>query len=82
MRKPIKNQSPEGFPSGLSGAATRIRTGDLILTKDVLYQLSHSSVPQEFFLVTLIIISNFFRFVNTFFKKNLNIFFLAFLPFI
>ena len=26
------------------GAATRIRTGDLILTKDVLYQLSHSSV--------------------------------------
>ncbi len=28
-----------------SGAATRIRTGDLILTKDALYQLSHSSVP-------------------------------------
>ena len=27
------------------GAATQIRTGDLILTKDVLYQLSHSSVP-------------------------------------
>ena len=27
----------------LFGAATRIRTGDLILTKDVLYQLSHSS---------------------------------------
>ena len=25
------------------GAATQIRTGDLILTKDVLYQLSHSS---------------------------------------
>ena len=33
--------------SGLSGAATRIRTGDLILTKDVLYQLSHSSVYHE-----------------------------------
>ena len=27
----------------LFGAATQIRTGDLILTKDVLYQLSHSS---------------------------------------
>ena len=27
------------------GAATQIRTGDLILTKDVLYQLSHSSEP-------------------------------------
>ncbi len=31
--------SHEGF-----GAATQIRTGDLILTKDVLYQLSHSSI--------------------------------------
>ena len=30
--------------SGFFGAATQIRTGDLILTKDVLYQLSHSSV--------------------------------------
>ena len=39
----MKNQSPEALTSGLSGAATRIRTGDLILTKDVLYQLSHSS---------------------------------------
>ena len=28
----------------LSGANTRIRTGDLILTKDVLYQLSHISI--------------------------------------
>ena len=26
------------------GAATRIRTGDLILTKDALYQLSYSSI--------------------------------------
>ena len=26
-------------------AATRIRTGDLVLTKDALYQLSHSSIP-------------------------------------
>ena len=41
---PKENQSPRGLPLGLSGAATRIRTGDLILTKDVLYQLSHSSI--------------------------------------
>ena len=41
------------LPLGLSGAATRIRTGDLILTKDVLYQLSHSSITQGYFLVTL-----------------------------
>ena len=27
------------------GAANRIRTGDLFLTKEVLYLLSHSSMP-------------------------------------
>ena len=31
----------------LFGAATQIRTGDLILTKDVLYQLSHSSISTD-----------------------------------
>ena len=39
-----KTKSPEAKPRGLFGAATQIRTGDLILTKDVLYQLSHSSM--------------------------------------
>ena len=29
---------------GFCGAAIQIRTGDLILTKDVLYHLSHSSI--------------------------------------
>ena len=29
-------------------AATRIRTGDLVLTKDALYQLSHISTPISF----------------------------------
>ena len=66
---PKENQSPRELPLGLSGAATRIRTGDLILTKDVLYQLSHSSIPQGYFLVTQIIITNNFAFVNTFHKK-------------
>ena len=28
----------------VNGAANRIRTGDLVLTKDVLYLLSHSSI--------------------------------------
>ena len=68
---PIKSQSPEDFSSGLSGAATQIRTGDLILTKDVLYQLSHSSRSQEYFLVTQIIIANIEAFVNTFLEKIL-----------
>ncbi len=38
------------------GAATQIRTGDLILTKDVLYQLSHSSIVRGYFPMTQIII--------------------------
>ena len=83
-KTPIKSQSPRVLPLGLSGAATRIRTGDLILTKDVLYQLSHSSVPQEYFLVTLTIIANYFVFVNSFCKKICNkylfLFFLCYFP--
>ena len=64
------NKNPSTFVNGFSfGAATQIRTGDLILTKDVLYQLSHSSIVRECFRRTLIIITNLFRFVNRFFKK-------------
>ena len=44
------------------GAATQIRTGDLVLTKDALYQLSHSSIDY-------VIIATLFRFVNNYFKK-------------
>ena len=75
---PYKNQKPRSFDRGFSGAATQIRTGDLILTKDVLYQLSHSSISQEYFLVTQTIIPKYIRFVNTFVKKCLrknNLFF-------
>ena len=67
----IKNQSPEGLTSGLSGAATRIRTGDLILTKDVLYQLSHSSKVTKIFPYDSFIITNISLFVNTF-SKNIS----------
>ena len=49
------------------GAATQIRTGDLILTKDVLYQLSHSSIATGI-PVTFVIITNVLVFVNTFLK--------------
>ena len=55
--------------SGMSGAATQIRTGDLILTKDVLYQLSHSSkYLQGYCPSDLYIIANVFRFVKMFLK--------------
>ena len=50
-------------------ANTQIRTGDLILTKDVLYQLSHSSKHKDISSWRLIIIANNFAFVNTFFEK-------------
>ena len=35
--------NPLGF-MGFNGAAGRIRTADLILTKDALYRLSYSSI--------------------------------------
>ena len=35
---------PKPQASGFFGAAARIRTGDLILTKDALYLLSYSSI--------------------------------------
>ena len=38
-RKPLKSKDFRGF-----GAASQIRTGDLILTKDALYLLSYSSI--------------------------------------
>ena len=39
-KKPPESQ---GFKWFFNGAAIQIRTGDLILTKDALYQLSYSS---------------------------------------
>ena len=48
------------------GAATRIRTGDLILTKDALYRLSYSSISAE----CLGIIQRIFQFVKSEIQKN------------
>ena len=71
-RSEARVAAPKNPPSneGGFGAATRIRTGDLILTKDVLYQLSHSSIYwPRIFPQALIIISNKKSFVNRFFEK-------------
>ena len=35
-------------PQSFFGAASQIRTGDLILTKDALYRLSYSSIFDSF----------------------------------
>ena len=67
-KAPIKNQSPEDKSSGLSGAANQIRTDDLILTKDVLYQLSYSS--NSLIVISLIIIAKHISFVKRFFRKK------------
>ena len=45
----LQNEKHHSFEWCRSGAATQIRTGDLILTKDVLYQLSHSSTLLQVF---------------------------------
>ncbi len=42
-RKPAEKLDLQGFLRVFRGAANQIRTGDLVLTKDVLYHLSHSS---------------------------------------
>ena len=60
----------------LSGAAIQIRTGDLILTKDVLYQLSHSSIA----LRNDSIIADAFLCVKHNFKKLAEILQFSFLP--
>ena len=63
MKKTKKKKAALLLQSGNSGAANQSRTDDLILTKDVLYQLSYNSVP------TCYIISHISAFVNPFFKK-------------
>ena len=51
------------------GADNQIRTGDLMLTKHVLYQLSHISRSEDHCLTTISIIYYPFCFVKTFFEK-------------
>ena len=63
----VEPKKPTPLGVGFFGAATQIRTGDLILTKDVLYQLSHSSKLSEchrLLPVTATIIANKNFFVN------------------
>jgi hypothetical protein len=44
QRKTPPNLNFLGLAAHFYGAANQIRTGDLVLTKDVLCQLSHSSI--------------------------------------
>ncbi len=54
------------------GAASQIRTGDLILTKDALYLLSYSSVSDSFFIIltTPQVVKHEFWKLRSFFKSR------------
>ena len=57
-----KNKNPTAIAAGLfsAGAANQSRTDDLILTKDVLYQLSHSSKQLMYYSIGVGICQEFF----------------------
>ena len=62
-----KTKKPKNKSSWVFGAGNQNRTDDLVITNDVLYRLSHTSIrlPDDSY-----IISNKNRFVKPFFKKN------------
>ena len=67
-RNPLKSEDFRGF-----GAASQIRTGDLILTKDALYLLSYSSVCIDSFHIISVqnaLVNYFFRNCDKFFRSS------------
>ena len=52
MRAVAKTKSPLSKLKGLNGATGRIRTGDLLITNQLLYQLSHSSNLIDYIIIT------------------------------
>ena len=63
----ITKKNPDRYCDPDSGAGNQSRTDDLVITNDVLYQLSHAS-KIVVFSVDFTIISNFSPFVNPFLK--------------
>ena len=62
-----RKKNPDRYCDPDSGAGNQSRTDDLVITNDVLYQLSHAS-KIVVFSIDLTIISNFSPFVNPFLK--------------
>ena len=58
-----------GWPPAAAGAGGRIRTPDLLITNQLLYQLSYTSTAASAF-TTMMIITAGGGFVNRFFKKE------------
>ncbi len=75
---PVPQGNKKTFPKNgkVFGAGDRTRTDDLRITNALLYQLSHTSKSRAF-AVDLIILSQLFAFVNSYFnffcKKRKNI---------
>ena len=63
----LRKENPDRYCDPDSGAGNQSRTDDLVITNDVLYQLSHAS-KIVVFSVDPTIISNFSPFVNPFLK--------------
>ena len=63
----LRKKNPDRYCDPDSGAGNQSRTDDLVITNDVLYQLSHAS-KIVIFSVDPTIISNFSPFVNPFLK--------------
>ena len=63
----LRKKNPDRYCDPNSGAGNQSRTDDLVITNDVLYQLSHASKIVGFS-VDPTIISNFSPFVNPFLK--------------
>ena len=55
-----KVKIPNVFTFGIFGAYNRIRTGDLILTKDALYRLSYISTEQMILYIVRLLLSRSF----------------------
>ena len=68
-----QKKSPETVEgSGLFGAASQIRTGDLILTKDALYRLSYSSKQLAYYSIRSEFVNNFLK-ITAIFDGDLRI---------
>ena len=63
----LRKKNPDRYRDPDSGAGNQSRTDDLVITNDVLYQLSHASIPT--FLSTSLLYQTFFRLSRGFVKK-------------
>ena len=67
LKLPLETKNPDRYCGPGSGAGNQSRTDDLVITNDVLYQLSHASIPT--FLSTSLLYQTFFRLSRGFVKK-------------